>query len=343
VLKINYNSLFFKAFPNFLERLFLFLNLNISISNIMTATISRTAKIRLKKVESLIGKTPLFSLDNIYRKKGVKIYVKLEWQQLGSSVKARPAFNIIKNAILNNELNNDITLLDATSGNTGIAYASIAAALGIKVKLALPENASKERKILLKSLGAELVLTSKFEGTDGAQIVAKELKAADPSRYYYADQYANEYNWKAHYEYTAAEIISQTGGRITHFINGLGTTGTFVGTGRKLKEYNANIQLISLQPNNPMHGLEGWKHLETARVPPIYDARIADENNEVDTLESYEIIKKVAKKEGLIISPSAAANILGAIHLAEKIDSGIIVTTLADDASKYSEVIQSLF
>lgn len=309
----------------------------------MTAIISRLSKIRLKKVESLIGNTPLYSLDNVYRKKGVKIYAKLEWQQLGNSVKARPAFNIIKNAILNNELNDDVTLLDATSGNTGIAYASIAAALGLKVKLALPENASKERKTLLKSLGAELVLTSKFEGTDGAQSVAKQLKAVHPFRYYYADQYANEYNWKAHYEYTAEEIIDQTGGRITHFINGLGTTGTFVGTGLKLKEYNSNIQLISLQPNNPMHGLEGWKHLETAKVPQIYDPSIADENHEVDTLESYEIIKRVAKKEGLMISPSAAANILGAIRLAEKIDSGIIVTTLADDSSKYSEIIQSIF
>lgn len=307
------------------------------------STIPKSGQIKIKKIASLVGKTPLYALANIYRKKNVRIYAKLEWQQIGGSIKARPAFNIIKNAILNHELNHDIKLLDATSGNTGIAYAAIGAALGIKVVLALPENASNERITLLKSLGAELILTSKFEGTDGAQLVAKELREKHPDQYFYANQYANENNWKAHYENTAEEILNQTGGRITHFVNGLGTTGTFVGTSRKLKESNPNIHLTSLQPNNPMHGLEGWKHLGTAHVPDIYDANIADENLEIDTLESYKIIKKVASKEGLVISPSAAANILGVIQVAEKIDSGIIVTTLADDSSKYSEVLHSIF
>jgi len=308
-----------------------------------TRIISKNQELRLNKVEALVGKTPLYSLENIYKKKGVRIYAKLEWQQLGGSVKARPAFNIIKHAILNEQLDSDKTLLDATSGNTGIAFAAIGAALRIKVKLALPENASRERKILLESLGAELVLTSKFEGTDGAQLIASELYKKHPSRYFYADQYGNEHNWKAHYENTAKEIIEQTGGRLTHFVTGLGTTGTFIGNSRKLKEYNPDIKVISLQPNNPMHGLEGWKHLETAKIPAIYDASVADDNLEVDTLESYAIIKKAARREGLLLSPSAAANILGAIKVAEQINSGIIVTTLPDDASKYSEVLQSIF
>lgn len=307
-------------------------------------TIPKSGLIRLQKLSLQIGNTPLFPLDRIYRKKGVRILAKLEWQQFGGSVKARPAFNIIKNAILSHQLDHEKTLLDATSGNTGIAYASIGAALGIKVKLALPENASKERKQLLKALGAELVLTSKFEGTDGAQLIARMMAESNPQSYFYANQYANEYNWKAHYENgTGDEIFQQTQGRITHFVNALGTTGTFVGTGKRLKELKPDIQLISLQPQQPMHGLEGWKHLETALVPGIYDSHLADQKNVVDTLEAYQIIKRVAKKEGLILSPSAAASIAGAIQVAEQIEQGVIVTTLADDASKYSEIIQSIF
>ncbi len=294
-------------------------------------------------IGTLIGNTPLHKINNVYSKKGVEIWAKLEWMQLGGSVKARPAFNIIQSAIVNEEWDNNKILIDATSGNTGIAYASIASALGLKLKLALPENASPERKTILKSLGAELILTSKFEGTDGAQEVVKELVHENPGKYTYLDQYSNHSNWLAHYNSTALEIIDQTKGRISHFVTGLGTTGTFVGTSRRLKEFNPKIKTIELQPDNPLHGLEGWKHLETAIVPKIYDADIADEQLFIDTLETYEIIKKVSSDEGLLLSPSAAANLLGAIKVAEKIDKGVIVTTFPDDASKYSEILSQIF
>ncbi|MBP7272571.1 MAG: cysteine synthase family protein [Saprospiraceae bacterium] len=295
------------------------------------------------KVATLIGKTPLYPIRHIYTKKGVSILAKLEWQQLGGSIKSRPAFNIIINAIEQGQLPVGKQLLDATSGNTGIAYATIGAALGIPVTLCLPENASEERKNILQSLGVNIIYTSRFDGTDGAQLKAKELFAAQPDRYFYADQYANDANWRAHYETTANEIWNQTAGQITHFVAGLGTTGTFVGTSRKLKLLNRNIQTIALQPDNPMHGLEGWKHLETAIVPKIYDAAVADQFIEIDTLESYDLIKQVAQKEGLLLSPSAAANLAGAIKVAEQIERGIIVTVFADNSDKYSEVLKYIF
>ena len=298
---------------------------------------------RLKKVSTLVGNTPLYRISNVFRKPGVEIYAKLEWQQIGGSVKSRPAFNIIKNAILEGKLTSQKHLLDATSGNTGIAYASIGAALGIPITLCLPENASKERKQILKALGVNIIYTSRFEGTDGAQLKAKEIVKENPDQYFYADQYANDNNWKAHYETTGVEIWDQTKGQITHFVAGLGTTGTFTGTTRRLKEYNEKIETIALQPDNPMHGLEGWKHLETAIVPKIYDENLPDRFLDIDTLKAYEMVKKVAQKEGLLISPSAAANLLGAIKLGKEIDQGIIVTTFADNAEKYAEVMQHIF
>ncbi len=298
---------------------------------------------KLKKVSSLVGNTPLYRISNVFHKPGVEIYAKLEWQQLGGSVKSRPAFNIIKNAILSGELSGQKHLLDATSGNTGIAYASIGAALGIPVTLCLPENASDARKQILQSLGANIIYTSKFESTDGAQLKAKELFEEFPDQYFYADQYANDNNWKAHYNTTGVEIWNQTKGRITHFIAGLGTTGTFTGTTRRLKKYNDEIETVALQPDNPMHGLEGWKHLETAIIPKIYDDKLADRFIEIDTLEAFDLVKKVAQNEGLLISPSAAANLLGAIKLGKEIDQGVIVTTFADNAEKYTEVMKQIF
>lgn len=298
---------------------------------------------RIENTGKLIGNTPLFEIRNVYKKSGVRIFAKLEWQQMGNSVKSRPAYNIIKNAIETDRLDENKILLDATSGNTGIAYAAIGASLGIPVTLCLPENASEERKRILKSLGVNIIFTSKFEGTDGAQLKAKELYAENPDKYYYANQYANENNWKAHFQTTAPEIWAQTDQKITHFVAGLGTTGTFTGTGRRLKNFNKNIELIALQPNNPMHGLEGWKHLETAIVPKIYDKNVADRFLEIDTLESFDLVKKVARKEGLLISPSAAANLLGAIKVAERIDQGVIVTTFADSADKYAEIMNQIF
>jgi cysteine synthase B len=296
---------------------------------------------KLNEVARQVGNTPLLSLKKIFSKKNVHLFAKQEWKQLSGSVKCRPAFNIIRKAIENGELSSKISLLDATSGNTGIAYAAIGAELGIKVVLCLPENASKERKEILQSLGAEIILTSRFEGTDGAQEAARELAGKYPHKYFYADQYKNDNNWKAHYYTTAVEIFKEVPG-LTHFVAGLGTTGTFTGTGRRLKELNPGIHLTSLQPDSALHGLEGWKHLETAVVPAIYDPAVADENFEVSTEEAYEVLKAVAKYEAIILSPSSAANIAGAIRVAERLERGIVVTVLPDNADKYSEVIKNI-
>ncbi len=295
---------------------------------------------RLWQVGQFIGRTPLFEINRVFLKPGVRLFAKLEWQQLGESVKARPAFNIIKNALLSGQLQGR-NLLDATSGNTGIAYAAIGAALGIPVTLCLPENASEERKRILRFFGAQIIYTSKFDGTDGAQEKAQELFREQPDRYFYADQYSNDDNWKAHYETTAPEIWQQTRGTVTHLVAGLGTTGTLTGTGRGLRNRNPDLEIIGLQPDNPMHGLEGWKHLETATVPKIYDNGLADRIIEIDTIEAYEMIRLVAKKEGLLISPSSAANLVGAIKVASQLDHGVVVTTFADNASKYGEVLRN--
>jgi len=294
-----------------------------------------------RALEKKIGNTPLHPITRLFNKKNVRLYAKKEWMQLSGSVKARAAYNIIRKAIESGQLTKDRTLLDATSGNTGIAYAHIASRLGIPVALCLPENASQERKDILHSLGVRLILTSRFEGTDGAQQVAKELAASDPAGYYYADQYKNVNNWKAHHHTTAPEIYTALPD-ITHFIAGLGTTGTFVGTGRRLRELNPSIRLISLQPDFALHGLEGWKHLETAIVPEIYDPSVADDNQEVSTEEAQEMIRAAYKHEGLLLSPSSAANLAGAIRIAEKLEEGTLVTVLPDNADKYSEVIKKI-
>lgn len=300
-------------------------------------------KHRIAQVGQLIGNTPLFPIQRVYQNPKVKILAKLEWQQLGSSVKARPAFNIIKDAIDKGKLNNEKNLLDATSGNTGIAYAAVAAAAGINVSLCLPENASRERKTMLKSYGVNIIYTSPFDGTDGAQLEAKSLVTENPIKYYYADQYANDNNWLAHYHSTGPEIFQQTGGQITHFVAGLGTTGTFRGTTTRLRELNPHIKAVALHPDSAMHGLEGWKHMETAIVPKIYNDQLADENLLIDSMEAINLIKDIARLEGLLVSPSSAANLLGAIKVADSIDEGTVVTVFPDDASKYSEVIERLF
>ncbi|MBN9381570.1 MAG: cysteine synthase family protein [Chitinophagaceae bacterium] len=304
-------------------------------------TTSNNLLASVRGLEKKIGNTPLLPITRLFDKKKVRLYAKQEWMQLSGSVKARAGYNIIRKAIENGQLTREKTLLDATSGNTGIAYAHIASQLGIPVALCLPENASKERKDILESLGVRLILTSRFEGTDGAQQVAKELAVADPATYYYADQYKNQYNWKAHYHSTAPEIFRELPG-ITHFIAGLGTTGTFVGTGRRLRELTPSIRLISLQPDAALHGMEGWKHLETAIVPEIYDPTVADENYEVSTEEAHEIIRAAYKHEGLLLSPSSAANLAGAIRIAQQLEEGTVVTILPDNADKYSEVIKKI-
>lgn len=296
---------------------------------------------KVKAVGKQVGNTPLYTISRIFHKPGVTILAKVEWEQLSGSVKARAAFNIFRAAIDEGLLAPKKSLLDATSGNTGIAYATIGKLLNIPVTLCLPENASKERKSILESLGTKIVYTSRLEGTDGAQQEARRLADENPEKYYYADQYKNDNNWKAHFNSTAPEILQAVPG-ITHFVAGLGTTGTFVGTGRKLREVNPAVRLISLQPDSALHGLEGWKHLDTAIVPAIYDNTIADENWEVSTEEAYEIMKEFYKHEGLLLSPSSAANLAGAIRVAKDLDRGVIVTVFPDNADKYSEVVKKI-
>jgi S-sulfo-L-cysteine synthase (O-acetyl-L-serine-dependent) len=308
----------------------------------VTTSYSRSALTKkVKELGKLVGNTPVHEFKTLLANETVRLFAKKEWEQLSGSVKARAAYEIFRSAMETGELAPGKSLLDATSGNTGIAYAAIGQYLSIPVTLCLPENASKERKEILTSLGAQIIYTSKFEGTDGSQQMARSMAEERPDLYFYADQYKNNNNWKAHYYSTAVEIIEQVPD-ITHFVSGLGTTGTFVGTARRLRELKPGVKLISLQPDNPMHGLEGWKHLETAIVPTIYDSSVADENLEVSTEEAYELIKRVYSSEGLLLSPSSAANLAGAIKVANDIDEGIIVTVLPDNADKYSELIKKL-
>jgi len=293
-------------------------------------------------LDQITGNTPLYGVTSFSIPQKVKISAKLEWMQIGGSVKSRPAYRIIKDALLSGLLTRDKVLLDASSGNTAIAYAAIGAALGISVTICLPENAGQARKDLLNAHGAELILTSKFGGTDDAQIKAKELAAKYPERFYYADQYNNPSNWQAHYHGTGPEIYRQTSGAITHLVVGLGTTGSAMGTYKKLKELNPQIKLVTLQPDVALHNLEGWKHMETALVPGIYDPTMAHDNLLVDSNEALELIPQVARKEGLMISPSAAGNLLGALKVAQTLDQGHIVTLFPDSAEKYGSLLKTL-
>jgi cysteine synthase B len=311
------------------------------IRNISKAQITPAIYAQLSRLRQQVGHTPAHKVQNLYSHPEKQVFAKKEWLQISGSVKARAAFQIIESALLSGVLHAGKTLLDATSGNTGIAYAAIARELGIKVTLCLPENASKERKEILQTLGAELILTSRFEGTDGAQEVARDLFQQYPDKYFYADQYNNENNWKAHFEHTAAEIVLEFP-EITHFVAALGSTGTFTGTGRRLKELVPHIQLIALQPDTPMHGLEGWKHLETAVVPGIYAPQLADEVLEINTSDAYQMMRDARAQEGLHLSPSSAANLLGAIQVAKRIEKGVVVSILPDNADKYSEIIEKL-
>ncbi|MCI0491110.1 MAG: cysteine synthase family protein [Blastocatellia bacterium] len=284
----------------------------------------------------LVGNTPLLRLRNLAAQVGgVEIYAKAEWFNPGGSVKDRPALNMIVDGERTGRLTPDKIILDATSGNTGIAYAWIGAARGYRVKLALPQNASEERKRILRSYGAELVLTNPLEGSDGAIREASRLYAENPDLYFYSDQYNNPANWQAHYETTALEIWEQTGARITHFIAGLGTSGTFIGTSRRLKELNPEIKAISFQPDSPFHGLEGLKHMETAIVPGIYDPALADENLEISTEEAHSYARQLGKREGLLAGISAGAALACALKVARTIESGVIVTVFPDGGDKY--------
>jgi cysteine synthase B len=298
---------------------------------------------QVAEVVDLIGYTPLIRLRRVtaHLPHCVEIYGKAEWFNPGGSVKDRPAWNIMRTAIERGELHRGKRLLDATSGNTGIAYAMIGAALGIGVTLCVPANVSLERKRILKAYGAEVIYTDPLESTDGAIRKARQLYAEHPDLYYYADQYNNPANWQAHYETTGVEIWQQTEGRITHFVAGLGTTGTFVGVGRRLRDYNPAIQLISFQPDSPLHGLEGLKHLETAIVPGIYDPTLAESALRISTEQAYQMVKRLAREEGLLVGISAGAAVAACLQLAETLmrqqpePRAVIVTILPDSADKY--------
>ncbi len=281
-----------------------------------------------------IGNTPLLRIRHPFNE-SVELFAKAEWFNPGGSVKDRPALNMLLEAERSGDLTRDKTIIDATSGNTGIAYAMIGAALGYRVVLALPSNASAERKQILRAYGAELVLTDPLAGTDGAQQRVKDLVAAEPARYFYPDQYNNPANWRAHYLSTAREIWEQTGKRITHFVAGLGTTGTFIGTSRRLKELRPSIVCISFGPDRPLHGLEGLKHLPTTMTPGIYDPHLADGHRTVSTEEAYEGARSLAKDEGLFVGVSSGAAYSACLKLASELESGVVVTVFPDGGARY--------
>lgn len=288
-------------------------------------------------VLDMIGRTPLVRLHRFEREvpQGVELYAKAEWQNPGGSVKDRAAARMILEGEASGRLTPGRTILDATSGNTGIAYAMVGAARGYAVKLCMPENASPERKLMLRALGAELVLTNPLEGTDGSIREARRMYAEEPDRYFYPDQYSNDANWRAHYDTTGPEIIEQTSGRLTHFVAGLGTSGTFVGTGRRLRRFNPAIKLISFQPDAPFHGLEGLKHMESAMVPAIYDPTLADEDLRVSTERAHRMVKRLAREEGLLAGISSGAALAVMLDVARRLDRGILVTIFPDGAEKY--------
>ncbi|HEX6385579.1 MAG TPA: cysteine synthase family protein [Anaerolineae bacterium] len=285
-----------------------------------------------------VGNTPLLRLDQTAEAadlpRSVSLYAKAEWFNPSGSVKDRAALNIIRTAERNGQLQPGMTLLDSTSGNMGIAYAMLGAARGYKVKLTLPENASPERIGILRAYGAELIFTDPLEGSDGAIVEARRLAAEDPSLYY-ANQYNNSANWKAHYLTTANEIWQQTAGTVTHFVAGLGTSGTFVGTARRLKELNPDIQALSMQPDSPFNGLEGLKHMPSAIKPGIYDEDLADDDVPVKTEDAYEMARFLARQEGLFVGLSSAAAVVAAVEVARTLDKGVVVTILPDNGFKY--------
>jgi S-sulfo-L-cysteine synthase (O-acetyl-L-serine-dependent) len=287
-------------------------------------------------VTELVGNTPLLELPSISADApGVRILGKAEWYNPGGSVKDRPALWMIRAGESSGALRPGKTILDATSGNTGIAYAWLGAALGYKVKLCMPKNASEERKKILRAYGVDIVLTDPGEGSDGAIREARRLFAAEPEKYFYPDQYSNLANPRSHYETTAPEIWEQTNGEVTHFVAGLGTGGTFVGTASRLKEYNPGIGAISFEPDSAFHGLEGMKHMESAMVPSIFDPTIADENRRASTEEAYEMVKRVAREEGVLVGISSGAAVATALRVAREIEHGAVVTILCDGADKY--------
>ncbi|HUY13253.1 MAG TPA: cysteine synthase family protein [Terriglobia bacterium] len=285
---------------------------------------------------SRVGNTPLLRIQKLARDfPEVEILAKAEWENPGGSVKDRAALNIILEAEKAGLMSRDKVLIDSTSGNTGIAYAMICAARGYRLKVFMPSNASVERKRILHAYGAEIVYTDPMEGSDGAIRRVRELAEENPELYFYANQYDNPANWRVHYNATAPEIFEQTEGRLTHFVAGLGTSGTFMGTSRRLRELNPQIRCISVQPDAPFHGLEGLKHMPTAIQPAIYDPALADENIEIPTEEAYAMTLRLAREEGMLVGISAGAALVAALKVAGRIGKGVIVTIFCDSGDKY--------
>jgi len=291
-------------------------------------------------IEASIGHTPLIRLQRITQDlpSGIELFAKAEHFNPGGSVKDRPALAMILAGERDGTLQPGMTILDATSGNTGIAYAMIGAARGYPVTLCLPKNASKQRKRILRAFGVNVVETDPLQSTDGAQLTAREMFRKEPEKYFYPDQYNNDANWRAHYDGTAPEIWQQTNKRITHFITGLGTSGTFVGVARRLKMFNREIRAVSMQPDLPVHGLEGLKHMATALVPGIYDSSLADQNVEVSTEDGQRMAQRLAEEEGLLVGTSSGANVFAAVRLARSLNQdAVVVTILCDGGERYLE------
>ena len=290
-------------------------------------------------LESHVGNTPLLPLRRIGPSldlpPAVRVFAKAEWFNPGGSVKDRPALHIIRTAIANGDLHPGKRLLDSTSGNMGIAYATFGAALGIPVTLTMPENASPERISILRALGAELVLTDPLEGSDGSILVARNMAAENPDLYWYANQYDNPANWLAHYGSTGPEIWAQTGGQVTHFIAGLGTSGTMTGVGKYLREMNPGVQILAGQPDAAFHGLEGLKHMETAIKPGFYDGQFADRTLEISTEDAHAMVLRLAREEGLFVGISSGAAAVAALQVASELESGLVVTIFPDAGYKY--------
>ena len=298
----------------------------------LSPALDRRRPVRLLE---LIGNTPLIDLSALTGRDGVRLLAKAEFANPGGSVKDRPALAMMLDAERRGLLAEGKRLLDATSGNTGIAYAMIGAAMGVPVTLCLPESASPERKKILRAYGAELRITDPMSGSDGAILEARRLVAEAPERWIYLDQYSNPENWRAHYRGTGPEIWEQTGGAITHFVTGLGTSGTFMGVGRFLREKKPEVRLVSVEPDSPFHGMEGMKHMASAIVPPIYDPALADEAMELPTEEAYRMVKRLARETGLLAGISSGCNVAAALKVAAGLRAGTVVTILCDSADKY--------
>jgi S-sulfo-L-cysteine synthase (O-acetyl-L-serine-dependent) len=325
-----------KQCPFFIGRFILVHNWRIKM-DIVAIPELQVSTTHITNIEKVVGNTPLFPLKKITARNypHVQILAKAEWFNPGGSVKDRPALNIIRTAINQSWLSDGRHLLDSTSGNMGIAYATLGVNMGIPVTIAIPESVSPERISILRALGAELIMTNASEGIDGAVRVAQELSETYPEKYFYANQYDNPANWQAHFETTAPEIFKQTAGKITHFVAGLGTSGTLTGTARYLDQVRPEVQIVAVQPDSPNHKVEGLKHLATAKVPAIFDSTIIDHTIEISTQEAHRMVRRLAREEGLFVGISSGAAAAASLKLANQIESGIVVTVFPDAGYKY--------